>query len=407
MDRLGSDRRAMWALVALATAAFAYVTAELLPVGLLTVMAADLDRSPSETGLLVTGYAVVVVLASLPLTRLTRRVPRRRLLTVTLAVFAAGALLSAVAPSYPVLLGGRMLIALTQALFWSVVATTATDLFPPALRGRVVARLAIGNSLAPVIGVPAGTWLGQQAGWRTSFAVMAAVGLAVCLTVALLLPADRVRSHEAGRGTEPDGRRYAILVVATLIAVTGFLTAYTYITPFLLEVGGFAPAALSPLLLAGGISGVTGTLAVGPFLDRHPRGTLLVPLGMVTCALAALYALGGVKPAAVVGLCVMSIGFSAMVTSMQNRTLHVAPGSTDLASAGISSGFNVGIATGSLLGGAVLDGAGARDLAATGAVLTAAALVVLLSERWLAPAGRRAAPEPAAAAEAPVAGPCR
>src|SRR4051794_32315363 len=129
------ERRANWALAALAVAAFTYVTTEVLPIGLLTVIAGDLHRSVSGTGLLVTGYATVVVLASLPLTRLTRRVPRRTLLTVTLGVFVAGTLLSAVAPTYPVLLGGRLLIALTQALFWSVAATTATAMFPPEVRG--------------------------------------------------------------------------------------------------------------------------------------------------------------------------------------------------------------------------------------------------------------------------------
>ncbi|GAB3908154.1 hypothetical protein GCM10027612_82180 [Microbispora bryophytorum subsp. camponoti] len=127
---LTTQRRAAWALVALAVGAFTYVTAEVLPIGLLTVMANDLNRSPSETGLLVTGYAAVVVLASLPLTRLTQRVPRRRLLTVTLGVFVVGMLLTAVAPNYPTLLAARLLVGATQALFWSVATPAAAAMFP-------------------------------------------------------------------------------------------------------------------------------------------------------------------------------------------------------------------------------------------------------------------------------------
>ncbi|WP_182899887.1 MFS transporter [Microbispora sp. H10830] len=389
---LTTQRRAAWALVALAVGAFTYVTAEVLPIGLLTVMAADLDRSPSETGLLVTGYAAVVVLASLPLTRLTQRVPRRRLLTVTLGVFVAGMLLTAVAPNYPVLLGGRLLVAATQALFWSVATPAAAAMFPPEIRGRAIARMSIGSSLGPVLGVPAGTWLGQQVGWRTAFALAAAVGLVTCVTVATLMPRVGSDGHEPGRGATPDARRYALLIVATVIGVGGYLTAYTYITPFLLDFGGFAPAALSPLLLASGIAGVAGTVVVGRLLDNRPRTALVGPLALITCALLAMYVFGALHPVAVVALCVTGMSFSALAAAIASRALQVAPGSTDIASAGSGSAFNVGIAGGSLLGGALIDHAGVRSVTVAGALLTAAALAALLCERWVAPA-RASAPE--------------
>ncbi|MGI5154535.1 MFS transporter [Microbispora sp. CA-102843] len=394
---LTTQRRAAWALVALAVGAFTYVTAEVLPIGLLTVMAADLDRSPSETGLLVTGYAAVVVLASLPLTRLTRRVPRRRLLTATLGVFVAGMLLTAVAPNYPVLLGARLLVAATQALFWSVATPAAAAMFPPEVRGRAIARMSIGSSLGPVLGVPVGTWLGQQVGWRTAFALAAAVGLITCVTVATLMPRVGSGGHEPGRGATPDARRYALLIVATVIGVGGYLTAYTYITPFLLDFGGFAPAALSPLLLASGISGVAGTIVVGRLLDSRPRTALVGPLALITCALLTLYFFGALHPVAVVALCVTGMSFSALAAAIASRALQVAPGSTDIASAGSGSAFNVGIAGGSLLGGALIDHSGVRSVTVAGAVLTAAALAALLCERWVAPA-RASAPEQAAPA---------
>lgn len=394
---LTTRRRATLALIALAIGGFTYVTAEVQPIGLLTVIAADLHRSPSETGLLVTGYAAVVVLASLPLTRLTHRIPRRRLLTVTLGVFTAGMLLTAVAPTYPVLLAGRLLIAATQALFWSVATPAAAAMFPPEARGRAVARMSIGSALGPVLGVPAGTWLGQQFGWRTAFALTAVVGLATCLTLAALMPRVAAEGHEPGRGASPDGRRYALVIVTTVLGVGGYLTAYTYITPFLLEFGRFAASALSPLLLVSGVAGVTGTIVVGRLLDSRPRAAIITPLALITGALLTLYFLGGVHPVAVAALCVTGLSFSALAAAIASRGLQVAPGSTDIASAGTGTAFNVGIAGGSLLGGALIDHAGVRSVTAAGAVLTAAALAVLLSERWLAPA-RPSAPDRAAPA---------
>jgi predicted MFS family arabinose efflux permease len=397
-DRAPTTRnRATWALVALGIATFIYITVELLPIGLLTVMAADLRRTPSEMGLIVTGYATVVVLASVPLARLALRVPRRTLLALTLGVLTVGTLLTAAAPSYPVLLAARLLTALTQALFWSVVATTAIGLFPPQEQGRVVARLAIGNSIAPVFGVPAGTWLGQQAGWRMSFVVMAVLALITCVALIALLPAVTAANAEPTRGSAPDARRYALLLTATVIGVTGFLTAYTYITPYLEEVSGFAPQALGSLLFASGIAGVVGTIVVGAHLDRRPRAALIVPLMVITGALLGLYVLGSARPLAVVALCLTGLSFSALATAIQNRTLQVAPGSTDIASAGTSSAFNVGIAAGSLLGGALIDGLGTRSVALTGALLTAVALAALVSERWLARPARTADAETAVA----------
>ncbi|MEH1128414.1 MFS transporter [Micromonospora sp. CPCC 206061] len=381
-----SNRRANGALAALSVGTFVYVTTEVLPIGLLTVMAADLGRSPSEIGLLVTGYAFVVVLVSLPLTHLTRRVPRRLLLTVTLGVFVAGVVLTAVAPGYWVLLVARLLVALTQALFWSVVGATATGLFPPEVRGRAIGRLAIGTSLAPVLGIPAGTWLGQQAGWRVTFLVMAAAGLATCVAVAALVPTVAPSDGGAARGIHPDRRRYVILVIACGLGVTGALTAYTYVTPFLLDVTGFEPTALGPLLVVIGLSGAVGAVAVGRYLDRHPWAAVAVPLGAIATALAIMAAGGAVPVAMVVALAIYGVSFSAMAAAIQNRTLRIAPGSTDIASAGISSAFNAGIAGGSLLGGVLVDTAGVRSVALAGALLVAAAVAVLLGERLLLPA---------------------
>jgi predicted MFS family arabinose efflux permease len=386
-----SSRRAMATMLALSLAAFTYVTTELLPVGLLTLIGPDLGRSHTEIGLLVTGYAVVVFLASVPLTRITQRVPRRRLLGATLAVFTVATAVCALAPSYPVLAGARLVTALTQALFWSVVAPTAMGLFRPEIRGRMVARFSVGPALAPVLGVPFGTWLGQQAGWRAAFGVMAAVGLSTGVAVVALLPSFPPSDGGAARGTSPDRRRFRVLMVTTALGITGFMTAQTYITPFLLDVTGFAPGALAALLFVSGAAGVLGTVVIGRVLDARPVAALAGPLMLLTVALLGLYALGAFKPGAVGLLAAGGFGFSSFAAAVQSRVLQVAPASTDLASAWTSSAFNIGIAGGSFLGGVLLPAFGARPLALVGGALTLVALAVLSVDGAL----RRQDPEPA------------
>jgi DHA1 family L-arabinose/isopropyl-beta-D-thiogalactopyranoside export protein-like MFS transporter/DHA1 family inner membrane transport protein len=376
-----SRRRAWAALAVLSLAAFAFVTTELLPVGLLTLMASDLDRSRTQVGLLVSGYAVVVALASVPLTRLTQRIPRRQLLGVTMVLFAAANTVAAFASTYAVLAGARLITALGQALFWSVASATVTGPFPVAVRGRVVALFSTGAALAPVLGVPASTWLGQQAGWRAPFTVMAVLGLAVAAAVVLLVPSYPPEAGGAARGIAPDTRRFAMLLAATAVGITGFLTLTTYVTPFLLDVSGFGDAALAPLLFVSGAAGVAGTIIVARTLDSHPVASLLAPLGVGTAAMLGLYAFGPVEPATVVLLAGSGLAFAAFATAVQNRMLQLAPGSTDIASAGVSTAFNVGIAAGSLLGGLLLSGAqGPRLLALAGGLLTLASLGILLAD---------------------------
>ncbi|MGW0217117.1 MFS transporter [Micromonospora chokoriensis] len=384
-----SPRRARAVLVALSLGAFAFITTELLPVGLLTHIAPDLDRSRSQVGLLVSGYAIVVVLASVPLARLTQRIPRRHLLGVTMLLFAAGNATAALAPTYGVLAGSRLVTALAQALFWSVATATVTGPFPVAVRGRVVALFAAGATLAPVLGVPLGTWLGQQAGWRVAFAVLAGVGLATAAAVFVLLPSYPPAAGGAARGTAPDGRRFLLLLVATALGIGGFMTLQTYVTPFLLDVSGFDDAMLAPLLFISGAAGVVGTLAAARTLDRWPIVSLLTPLSVGTASLFGLYALGALRPGAAALLAGIGLGYAAFGSAVQNRMLHLAPGSTDIASAGVSTAFNAGICGGSLLGGALLSTSGARPLAFVGGLLTLTALVLLAVD------ARRGRAEPA------------
>jgi DHA1 family L-arabinose/isopropyl-beta-D-thiogalactopyranoside export protein-like MFS transporter/DHA1 family inner membrane transport protein len=371
------QRRAVYALTALSVATFCLVTTEVLPIGLLTLIAPDLDRSQSETGLLVTGYAVVIMLLAVPLTRFARRLPRRPLLAGSLGLFALATTVSALAPSYEVLLAARLASAATNGVFWSVVFPVAISMFPSDIRGRIVARLSIGNALGPVLGVPLGTWLGGQAGWRSAFFVMAAVCLATSIAVAVLLPTTDRQQDEGDTGTMPDRHRFVALLIATVLAVTGAMGAFTYMTVFLLDVSGFAAASLGLLLFVQGSFGVLGTWTVGRVLDRFPLGVVLTLLGLISVAMVGLYAFGTSKVLTIPLLAVAGMSFSSLMAGIQHRIMQVAPSTTDVASAGLSVAFNFGLAMGSFLGAGLLAMVGVRIIPLVGGLLTAAAMTLL------------------------------
>ncbi|WP_084558198.1 MFS transporter [Hamadaea tsunoensis] len=369
--------RSTAALIILSAATFTYVTTEVMPIGVLTLIAKDLHRSESDIGFVVTAYAAVVLVASLPLTKLTARVPRRVVLTSTLGVFAVATLAAALAPTYDLLLAARLLTALTQGLFWAVVGPAAAGLFAPELSGRTVARLALGTSLAPVLGIPFGTWLGQLAGWRVPFLVMAVVNGLTCVLVTVLVPRTPRETGDDARGTAPDRRLFVLLLIGVLLVVTGFQTVWTYVTPYLLDVSGFADGSLATLLLVGGVCGVVGTSIAGRYSDRHPWPSLIIPMGLVAVALTILFAFGQVEAAAVGALALNGFGFSGFAASLQGTILRIAPMTVDMGMAAVGSIFNAGIAGGAYLGGLLLDGPGVRSVAFAGAVLCALSFAVL------------------------------
>ncbi|HWD81911.1 MAG TPA: MFS transporter [Kribbella sp.] len=372
--------RAAAALLMLSVGTFSYVTIEVLPIGLLTVMAGDLHRSDSRIGLLVSGYAVIVVLTSIPLTRLTSRLPRRTVLSGTLAVVAVANLLAAAAPTYEVLFGARLVTALSQALFWSIAPSIATSLVPPDAQGRAVARISIGAALASVLGVPLGTWLGANTSWRIPFLITAGLGAALFVGAMSLLPKVEAQDTTSRRGKAPDARRYAAVVAAAAIGVTGFMTFNTYVTPFLLDLTGFGRNALGPVLLASGLGGVLGAMVVGRLLDSHAWAAQLHAIALLALTLLGLAAFGQWKVPTVAFIAVGGFAYSSMAVALQARTLQVAHISTSLASAGTNSAYNLGIAAGAFVGGVLIDHTPVRTVAVVGGLLLAATALVVLCE---------------------------
>ncbi|TQS41865.1 MFS transporter [Cryptosporangium phraense] len=378
--------KAIAALVVLSTTTFMYVTTETLPIGLLPLIANDLGVSRSAVGLLVTGYGLVVVVASVPLTALTRRWNRKWLLTGLVGLLVVTTLMSALAGNYWVLLSARLITALGQALFWSIVTPTAFALFPAHVRGRAASALAGGSSLAAVLGVPIGTWLGQQAGWQVAFLAVCAFGIVLTVGVAMLLPTAPGGTEAASRGTEPDTGRFWVIILTTVLGVTGAFTAFTYISAFLTDVNGFSTEAIGPILFVRGIAGVVGVALVSLFIDRAIRATLTTVVALQGVGLALHYVSGDAQWLAIGSVALGGLAFSGMASVLGVRVLQVAPRSTELASASMSTGFNVGITAGALIGGLLLPTVGVRSTALVGVVLTFAALAVLLMEPYFSAA---------------------
>jgi MFS transporter, DHA1 family, inner membrane transport protein len=378
-ERFGS-KSAIITLIALTLAVFIYVTTEALPIGLLPLIAKDLDTSESAVGLLVLAYGLIVVAVSLPLTRLTRRLPRRRLLCILLAVFVIATCLSAAAWNYWLLMGTRMVTALSQALFWCVVTPAAAGMFRAEVRGRAVSILYAGGSVAALAGIPAGSWLGQQTSWRVAFVALSGLGLLVLVAVAALLPDTPAGQGAADRGSAPDRGRYLSIVATTVVAVAGGFTAYTYISPFLTGFSGFAASSVGPLLLVRGIAGLAGVVVVGFLVDRHGWLTMVGLVGLQAIALYGQYAFGTSQVATVMTISLSGFTLAGLTAVLGSRVLQYAPGASDMASAGTSTAFNTGITAGALFGSVLLTGPGVRSTALVGALLSVVAFALVMAE---------------------------
>jgi predicted MFS family arabinose efflux permease len=392
-------------LATLASAAFVYVTAETLPVGLMPQLAAGLHVSDGAVGLLVTVYAGVAALAALPVTARMGARPRRQVVTGAVALLAVSLLVMAVAPDYAVLLAARLLCALAHGVFWSVLAPVAARLARPGQAGRATATVFAGNSLALVLGVPLATALGQLTGWRMAMAVvggaavLSAVGLR--MTMPPLPPLPSLPPEGAAGAARPSSIApalrsgpLAVLCAVTALLVIGHFTAYTYIAALVRRDAGLAGLALSAVLFAYGVAGIAGIALTGWVTDRRPRLAAVACAAGLTAALFGLAGLGPGSPAATVAaVAVWGAAFTALPVCLQAGVLRIAPGFADTASALYVVAFQIGIGGGSLGGAVLVDSGLLAGLPAIGGVLAAAGTITLLTARRAFPPLRAAGPD--------------
>ncbi|CAL9496335.1 MFS transporter [Streptomyces sp. enrichment culture] len=367
------------ALVALAIGAFGIGTTEFVIMGLLPEVAADFGVSIPTAGYLVTGYALGVMLGAPVMTALGTRISRKRMLMLLMGLFVVGNLLSALAPSFGLMLTGRVVASLTHGAFFGIGSVVAADLVAPDKRAGAIASMFTGLTVANVVGVPLGTLVGQSAGWRVTFGIVAALGVVGLAGVAKLVP-DMPKPEGVRLRHELAALKNAQVLLAMAMTVLGFggvFAAITYIAPMMTQVAGFADGSVTWLLVLFGLGMVGGNIIGGRYADRALMPMLYVSLGALAVVLAFFTLTAHHKLAAAVTITLVgALGF-ATVPPLQKRVLDQAHGAPTLASALNIGAFNLGNALSAWLGGLVIAaGLGYTAPNWVGAALAAAALVL-------------------------------
>ncbi|CAM3952958.1 MFS transporter [Cohnella lubricantis] len=385
-----SHRKSVLALIALAVSAFAIGTTEFISVGLLPLIADDLHISVRIAGLTVTLYALGVTVGAPILTSLTARVPRKMLLLWIMVVFIAGNSLAAGAQGIALLLIGRVVSAFAHGVFMSIGSTIAADLVPENRRASAISIMFSGLTVATVTGVPLGTFIGQEWGWRWSFAAIVAVGALAFLANALLVPAGlrrgtSVRMRDQGK-LLANGRLLLVFVI-TALGYGGTFVVFTYLSPLLHDITGFSERTTAVILLLYGVAIAIGNLIGGRAANRKPINALFYMFAAQAVVLLLLTFAAPFKGPALVVIFFMGLFAFMNVPGLQSYVVVLAerfvPAMKDVASAMNIAAFNAGIALGAYVGGLAEERMGLVHTAWIGALMVAAAVALTAWSRGL------------------------
>ncbi|WP_060915856.1 MFS transporter [Microbacterium oleivorans] len=374
-------------LLLLGLAVFVTVTAESLPAGLLPEMVQGLETDPLGVGLLISVWALTVIVTSIPLARATARFDRRLVAGGALVFFAIANAATAFAPTYAAAVATRIAGGVAHGLFWAIVIVYATSLLAPSHLGRGLALVTAGGTLATLAGLPAATLIAQLFSWRWAFGVLAAIAFALAVTIVIRLPhrlpEPALRPAGRPRGADASLGPIVLFAAASLVFALGQFATFTYVRP-LLEVSAGVPEAQVPLLLlAYGAAGLAGVAIAGPLADRWPRASIVVILVGLAVAFGIL-TFAADSPLVYVALAAWGVAIGAFFPLQSALLMRIATDRTrTLASAGTVVTFNIGIAVGPWLGDLV--GGAAQPTGATalsgGAVLVSLVLVVVAVSR--------------------------
>jgi multidrug resistance protein len=372
------------ALFALTLSAFAIGTTEFVIVGLVPTIAQDLGVSLPSAGLLVSLYALGVAIGAPVLTALTGRWQRKNVLLAVMLLFVVGNLLAWMAPTYSSLITARILTGLAHGVFFSIGSTIATSLVPREKEASAIAIMFTGLTVALVTGVPLGTWIGQNFGWRATFMVVAALGLIALIGSALLVPKNLKQAPPARIAqqlsvlTQP---RLLLVYAMTAVGYGGTFTAFTFLAPILEQVSGFESGAIGLIMLVYGVSVAVGNIWGGRMADRMgPIKALHIIFTALALVLLAFTFTAGNQIAAVITILIWGAFAFGNVPGLQVYVVQLAekytPQAVDVASGLNIAAFNVGIALGSILGGVVIERMTLMDTTWIGALIVALALVL-------------------------------
>ncbi|MFG3292145.1 MFS transporter [Streptomyces sp. NPDC048179] len=372
-------------LVALALGGFGIGLTEFLIAGLLPQVASSFSVSEATAGRLISGYALSVAVGAIALTAATARLPRKWVLAGLVVLFVVGNLLSAIAPTYAVMLLGRIVAALCHGSFFGIGSLVARALVAPERKSRAVAVMFAGLTLANVLGVPFGAFVGERWGWRAAFWAVTAIGVLALAGILALVPGRAGTGTVDGAPTGLRGQFRALrsaqvwlTLTATALGYGGMFGAFSYLAYTFTEVGGFASTDVAWLLMVYGTGLVVGNLVGGRAADHDRDRTLVLALLGLTVTLAVFGLLAADAVASVILVFLMGVTGFAAVPGMITRVTDAAHGAALAASANVSAS-NVGNALGAWLGGlAISAGLGYTAPLYTGAAIALASVLVML-----------------------------
>ncbi|MED1787953.1 MFS transporter [Brevibacillus laterosporus] len=376
-------KRSTLALLALAISAFAIGTTEFISVGLLPLIADDLNISVSTSALTVTLYALGVTFGAPILTSLTSSIPRKSLLFWIMLVFIIGNTLAATANGIVILLIARIISAFSHGVFMSIGSTIAADLVPENRRASAIAFMFSGLTVATVTGVPLGTFIGQQLGWRAAFIGIVVIGILAFIANMILIPSDLRKGAKTPLREQlklVTNGRLLLAFIITAIGYGGTFVVFTYLSPLLHDITGFKETTVAIILLGYGIAIAIGNVIGGKAANHNPISALFY---MFTIQFIVLFILTFTAPFKTAGL--ITIFFMGLLAFMNVPGLQVyvvmlaeryAPKAVDVASALNIAAFNAGIAIGAYLGGIVTDKLGLIHTAWVGALMVLGAVIL-------------------------------
>lgn len=374
--RFHTSLHAWLPIMGLTICAFIFNTTEFAPISLLTTIATDFNISEAQTGMMMTIYAWIVATISLPLMLLTKNVERKSLLLGILFFFILSHLLSAFAWSYAILMLSRIGIAFSHAIFWAITASLVYRLAPKGQTTKALSFLATGSSLAIVLGLPIGRIIGQAWGWRSTFGVIALLGVGMFYFLYKTLPILPSQNTGSLKSLPILMKRPALMgmYLLTILAISAHFTAYSYIEPFVIHVAHLGEHFATAVLFLLGIAGLLGSMLFARLRHKHPFGLVLFALSALIFAEGFMLMLSfHVVPFSILSL-FWGIAICLISLILQVSVLELAPDATDVAMSLYSGIYNIGIGGGAFIGGWVINSLGMQSIGYIGALFGALAL---------------------------------
>ncbi len=369
-------------LIGLVLSVFIFNMSEFTPVGLLTNIATDLEVSESKAGMIISFYAWVVAIISLPMMLLFVKTEYKRTMLLMVALFSFFQFISGIASSYEMLMIGRIGVAVAHSVFWAIVTPMAIKSVDIGYQRLAISAIAAGTSIAMIFGIPLGRIIGLALGWRMAFMTIAIIGVFTFMMLLIVLPRmENPRTFTLKR--LPDILTNKVLIgiyILTIVFVTGYYMGYSYIEPFLGQVAGMSDSMITLALTVIGVAGIMAGFLFARFYDAYRSTFMILSVGGSAACMFLIYSLTDMGPTILLVCLIWGLCTTTFVMTFQNETIRSSVSDGVMVATGLESGlFNLGIALGSMFGGMVLDDMGVEKVPLVGASIVFVSLLLLIA----------------------------